>query len=367
MPQAHKNQTVMNTFIKLALVATLTLFVQNVRAQEPTATEQKVSEIQSQKEKIVAQERAALREEVEAIMKRLDNKEITAEEAEVLKRTAAQKHALNIENKTAILDNQIALLERNAKEDDGFTVRIGWGQRDDDGNRRWGIIYDEDDAEVRYKRKYDRRTTSDFVLAFGLNNAIGENRGLDDSPYQIGGSRFAELGVAWKTRVFKNTGWLRFKYGFSFQFNGLNPTDDRIFVEEGAQTVLQDFDGNLNKAKLRMDNLVIPIHFEIGPYKKRQGEDYVRYSTYNKFKLGIGGYAGLNLGTRQKLKFKRDGDKIKEKQKGDFNTNNFIYGLSSYVAWGGTALYVKYDLNTIFKNNVNEERMISLGLRFDMD
>ncbi|MEQ3654816.1 MAG: hypothetical protein ABNH00_03020 [Dokdonia sp.] len=359
----------MNTFIKLALAATLALFVQNVSAQETTETPQKVVEIQRQKEKIVTQEREALRKEVEAIMKRLDNKEITAEEAEVLKRTAAQKHALNIENKTSILDNQIALLERNPEDDDGFTIKVGWGERDEDGNRRWGIHYEDDDHHHNsgYRRKYDRRTTSDFVLAFGLNNAIGENRGLDDSPYQIGGSRFAELGVAWKTRVFKNTGWLRVKYGFSFQFNGLNPTDDRLFVEDGAQTVLEDFDGNLDKAKLRMDNLVIPIHFEIGPYKKRQGEDYVRYSTYNKFKLGIGGYAGLNLGTRQKLKYKRDGDKVKEKQKGDFNTNNFIYGLSSYIAWGGTALYVKYDLNTIFKNNVNDERMISLGLRFDMD
>ena len=33
---------------------------------------------------------------------------------------------------------------------------------------------------------------------------------------KIGGSRFFELGWAWKTRVFKESNWLRLKYGFSF-------------------------------------------------------------------------------------------------------------------------------------------------------
>jgi len=44
-----------------------------------------------------------------------------------------------------------------------------------------------------------------MVLAFGLNNAIVEGESFDDSPYKIGGSRFFEIGWAWKTRVFKNS------------------------------------------------------------------------------------------------------------------------------------------------------------------
>ncbi|HCW64072.1 MAG TPA: hypothetical protein DG752_05345, partial [Leeuwenhoekiella sp.] len=60
-------------------------------------------------------------------------------------------------------------------------------------------------------------------------------------------------------------------------------------------------------------------------------------------------------------------DDRKDKFKQNYNTNNFIYGLSGYIAFGDTALYVKYDLNPIFKNNPVEQRNFSVGLRFDMD
>jgi len=216
------------------------------------------------------------------------------------------------------------------------------------------------------KVKYDRRTYSDFVLGFGLNNALIDGQSFDDSPYKIGGSRFAELGWAWKTRVFKNSAWLRVKYGFSFQFNGLKPTDNRILVDTGDMTELQEFELDLDKSKFRMDNLVIPIHFEFGPYKKVQKENSVRYYSGHRFKIGLGGYAGVNLRTVQKLKYRGDEGRIKEKQRADFNTNNFVYGVSGYVALGGVAVYGKYDLNPIFKNGP-AQRNISLGVRLDMD
>ncbi len=160
---------------------------------------------------------------------------------------------------------------------------------------------------------------------------------------------------------------MRVRYGLSFQFNGLKAEDNRYFVENGEQTELQEYPLNLDKQKFRMDNLVIPIHFELGPSKKIQKKDYFRYNTDNSFRLGLGGYAGINLTTLQKLKFDDNGQDVKQKQKDNFNTNNFIYGLSAYAGWGDTSLYIKYDLNTIFKDNPIEERNVSLGIRFDWD
>jgi hypothetical protein len=113
--------------------------------------------------------------------------------------------------------------------------------------------------------------------------------------------------------------------------------------------------------------LVFPVHFEFGPSKRIDKDTYFRYSTDNQFKIGIGGYAGFNIGTRQKLKYELDGERIKEKQKRDFNTSNVVYGLSGYIAFGDTALYVKYDLSPIFKDQVIDQNNISIGVRFDMD
>lgn len=334
-----------------------------VQAQE-TETKDQIELLEATKEQIISEEKEALKSDVEAINTRLEKDLITEAEASQLKKDAAEKHALNIENRLAIIDNKIALLKRNNDPD----------ILDDDNNRFVLRISNDDDDDDPFifigrnnkQRVYDRRTTSDFVLAIGFNNVIVDGE-LGDDTYKLAGSRFAEIGWAWKTRVFDNSNWLRFKYGFSFQFNGLKPTDNRYFVDAGEQTVLEEFPIELDKSKFRLDNLVIPIHFEFGPSTKIEKENYFRYSTHRKIKVGIGGYAGIKLGSRQKLRYDEMGQKVELKEKGDFNTNNFIYGLSAYLGWRDTAVYVKYDLNTIFKDNTVEQRNISLGLRFDMD
>jgi len=224
--------------------------------------------------------------------------------------------------------------------------------------------------KINYKnkpKKYDLRTSSDFVMAFGLNNVIIEGQSFDDSPYKFGGSRFFEIGWAWKTRVFKESNFMRIKYGYSFQMNGLKPTDNQYFVQQGNQTVLEEFPENLKKSKLTITNLVFPIHFEFGPSKKIEKDTYFRYSTNNQFKIGLGGYGGFNIGARQKLKYEIDGERVKEKQKRGFNTTNLVYGVSGYIALDDVALYVKYDLSPIFKNQLVDQNNISIGLRFDMD
>ncbi|WP_394975229.1 hypothetical protein [uncultured Croceitalea sp.] len=359
------------TKITRFLVGLVLLFlVQNITAQEEDY-KKKIEALKEQKDKITKQEKNALKIEIEEINKRVERGSISSSEAETLKTEAAKKRALNIENRLAIIDNKLALLERNKDEvmvadlkDETSFIEVSWGDEDDLGNRLFGVRY----ANGERKRviKYDRRTYSDLVIAIGLNNALIDGQSLNDSPYKIGGSRFFEMGVQWRTRVFRNSNFMRLNYGFSFQFNGLKPNDNQFFVENGNQTELQEFEFELNKSKLRMDNLVFPVHFEFGPSKYRETEKTIRYSLHRKFRFGIGGYGGFNIGTRQKLKYVFNGERVKDKFKRDYNTSDLIYGLSAYTGVGGTLLYVKYDLNPIFKDAAVEQRNISLGLRFDL-
>lgn len=136
---------------------------------------------------------------------------------------------------------------------------------------------------------------------------------------------------------------------------------------ENGQAELQEFDFELRKSKFRMDNLVFPVHFEFGPSRFIKTEKKIRYSIRNQFRFGIGGYGGFNLGTRQKLKYRREGENVKDKLKRGYNTSNLIYGLSAYIGFDGVQLYAKYDLNPIFKDATIEQRNVSLGLRLDLD
>lgn len=340
------------------LLALWVVSISTVKAQEVNVTV-KIEKLNSSKEKIIDEEKEALKVEVEAINRQLENEEITLAEAGKLKNEAAEKHALNIENRIAIIDNKIALLERNNSD-----VQINIGN-----DKLLLEIFEDGEfvsVSVNKHRKYDRRTTSRLVVAFGLNNLVTEGESFNNTDYEIGGSRFFELGWAWKTRVFKESNWLRIKYGFSFTWDGLKATDNRYFVDIGEETILQNHPYDLKKAKLRVDKLIFPVHFEFGPSKKIEKTDYFRYSTHKQLKIGLGGYAGFKMSSRQKLKYKEDGSNKKEKIKASYNTSNVIYGLSGYIGWGWTALYVKYDLNPLFKNNPIDQHNISMGLRFDM-
>ena len=113
--------------------------------------------------------------------------------------------------------------------------------------------------------------------------------------------------------------------------------------------------------------LLFPLHFEFGPSKLTQSEDKIRYDIHNQFRVGLGGYAGFNLGARQKLKYELDGENVKDKIKRDYNSSSFVYGLSAYAGFDSVQLYLKYDLNPIFQDAPVEQRNISLGLRFDLD
>jgi hypothetical protein len=308
---------------------------------------------EKEKAEIIEKEKAKLKYQIERINGELERGEITKEEAENQKKEYAEKHAKNIENKIAILENEMELRDRNADTSGNYIAIGGKGKALD--------------ININKKSKYDNRTTSDLVIAVGFNNALEEGQSLNDSDFKLAGSRFFELGWAWKTRVFKETNWLRLRYGVSFQFNGLKPTENRIFVEDGDETYLQEFALDLDKSKFRMDNLVVPVHFEIGPSTKTETEDRLHFSTYKMLKIGFGGYAGFNIGERQKLKYKEDGDKVKEKLKNNYNTNDLVYGVSAYLGWGGATLYGKYDLNPIFQDPNRELHNFSLGLRFDVD
>jgi hypothetical protein len=360
----------MNTITRFAVCAIIALTLNTLNAQvraTDSISENEVNEkivlLKTDRDKIVDEEKGVLKDKISIINKRLDKKEISAETAENLKKEAAKIAALNIETRTEIINGKIALLERNGYDAYQFSshsdrARIAIGTS--------GINIDFGKAkDSTKKRKYDLRTYGENVSAIGFNNTLMDGRGLDDSPYKLGGSGFIEWGYSLNTRIFENTNFWRLKYGFSFQWNKLNIQDNQFFVNTDGDIILEDFPLEYKKAKFRTTNLVIPVHIEFGPSKRIEKKNYFRYSKTKQLKFGLGGYAGLNLGSMQKIKYKEDGNRIKNKQRGGFEVSPFVYGLSGYVGIGEVALYVKYDLNPLFKDQAIAQNNISFGIRFD--
>jgi hypothetical protein len=353
----------MNKIILYTLVAILT-FVSKSLAQE--TFEERAKQIALQIKQINKTEKEALKIEVEVIQERLEKGEISKEEAEKQKLDAAAIRAKNIETMVADEETKLRLLIKDKV--DGHleiaedTLKIG--------NNRIVIKWETSNEPKMKSVKTEKRTTSQFVFAFGLNNLVtdGDIGSLEDSDYRVWGSHFYEWGFTWNTRIFEHNNLLHAKYGFSVMYNNLRPTDNRFFVKDGNQTTLANFDQSLRESRFRNVQLVLPLHleFDMTP-KKTTADGYNSFRTHRSVRLGLGGYAGLNIKTKQILKYKADDVSAKTKEKGDFNTSTFIYGLSTYVGYKATTLYLKYDLNPLFKNNSVGQNNISLGIRFDFN
>ncbi len=371
----------MQKIILYTIIIAFTL-VTKVVGQEKNF-EQKAKEIASNIEMITTEEKNALKKEVEAIDLQVKEGKISPEKGQELKLKIAEERAKNIETKVAIEEAKLAQLVQDkvdgkiADSDDkpkkgGTMIVLGNNKDDSIGENRTEInlgsmkIYTGEKDKVERKSK---RTTSQFVFAFGLNNVITDGESLNDSDFKVWGSHFYEWGITYNSRILKNNNLLHAKYGLSLMYNNLRPTDNRYFVKNGDQTDLVTSTVKFDESRFRNVYLTAPLHLEFDFTPKKLSKDGTKtyFRTHESVRLGIGGYAGVHIKSKQILKYEIDDVKVKERQKGDFNVSDFTYGLSAYLGYGQTSLYVKYDLNPMFKNNNIDQNNVSLGIRFDFN
>lgn len=348
-----------NFIIYLAIFAGTTI----AKTYGQETFEQKAKAIANRIEKITKDEKAFLKDQVELVNREFEKGTITWEQADEKKIKLAEAVAARIEERVAVEEQMLSDLVQQKVEGriasldtvKGYDRYFGKGIK---------VRYGTKKDSIQYLQK---RTTSQLVFATGVNNLVTD-KAVANSDFRYWGSHFYELGWTYNTRIFKNDNLLHFKYGWSIQYNNLRATDNRFFVENGKQTELVSSGINLKDSRLRNVNLVLPLYLEFDTSPKKMEKDKPVYKIHQGFRFGIGGFVGANLKTKQILRYDNpSGHSVIEKAKGDFNVNDFVYGLGAYAGFEGTSLYVKYDLNPLFRNNPVDQNNISLGIRFDMN
>jgi hypothetical protein len=350
-----------NFTIYLALAACL--LVSKLTAQE--TFESKARTIADKIENITKEEKAALKTEIEAVNKELEAGTITKEQADDKKMKLAEVRSKNIESRIGQAQDELKDLVK--QKVDG-KIKENYSDR---------FVFSFSKSKYKNSEKYKRwkdsicnapekRTTTQFVFAAGVNNLV-TNGSVANSDFRYWGSHFYEWGVTANTRLFKNDNFLHLKYGFSVMYNNLRPTDNRVFVVNGDQTNLEVYPYPLNESRLRNVYITTPVHLEFDFTKAKTKDGIKIFRTHESVRFGIGGYIGVRVKSKQKIEYERDGQDIYEKALGSFNVNDFIYGVSTYIGYGATSLYLKYDLNPLFKDNLIKQNNVSLGIRFDLN
>lgn len=358
--------------LTIYLVLLLCLFASKILAQDPSqkgelaqqSFEKQAKNIASNIENITKEEKAELKKEVDAVNEQLEKGTITKEQAEAKKTTFAQARASNIESRVAKEQEKLEILVQKKVD----------GQIKERDSTQTSYSFYFPAMKVKNKNdKTEKRTTSQFVLAFGANN-LATDGAVADSDFYYWQSRFFEWGLTYNTRIFKNDNLLHFKYGISVMYNNLRPTDNRFFESNGAQTILQTNNNDpaansvyINEAHFKNVYLVAPLHLEFDFSRNKSKNGNSGFSTHKGTRLGLGGYIGSRIKSKQKLYYKSGENDNITKMKGNFNANDLIYGVSTYLGYKATSLYLKYDLNPLFENNVIDQNNISLGIRFDFN
>jgi hypothetical protein len=325
----------------------------------------------------IDKEKHLLKKEIEAVDKQLIEGTITKAQAEEQKMQLAEATAKAIESKVA--ERQKSLSKLAQEEIDGklpkhtgnkFTLSL---LENNDPEANIGESHNfafpamkAYDGQKDKDRQQNKRTSSQFVFAIGVNNLATEGA-VANSDFRYWQSRFYEWGFTFNSRIIPDHNLLHFKYGLSLMYNDLKPTDNRFFVDNGNQTLLETNPVHQDDSRFRNVNLVVPLHLEFDFTKPTIKNGNMYFKSHNSFRLGIGGYLGANVKSKQVLKYDIEGYYTVEKTKGDFNTNGFVYGLSTYAGYKAMSLYLKYDLNPLFENNEVDQNNISLGLRFDFN
>ncbi|HEX8016556.1 MAG TPA: hypothetical protein VF465_15110, partial [Flavobacterium sp.] len=200
------------------LVILVFLFVSKVLGQE--TFESKAKQIANKIEKITKEEKETLKKEVEVINVQLSNGVITREQAEKRKKELAEARAVIIEEKVTLTQNEL---------NDLVQQKVDGKLKEQDSTKKNRLIIHWDRNDWNNKNGKDsirgeKRTTSQFVFAMGLNNIIADGE-LQDSNYKFMGSHFYEWGFTYNSRLIKNYNLLHAKYGLSLMYNNIRPTN----------------------------------------------------------------------------------------------------------------------------------------------
>ncbi|PVX45240.1 hypothetical protein C8C85_1023 [Flavobacterium sp. 103] len=343
---------------KIYLVVFVCLFGSKMRAQE--SFESRTKEVAFKMETIVKEEKEKLKIKVEEVNVELSENKITAEEADKKKKELAESSAVAIEDQITKLEEELHEIVQDKV--DGKIKSIA-----KDSSAAITIHFSKDYFSKKKCFNGEKRTTSQFVFALGVNNLV-TNKQVAHSDFKYWKSHFYEWGFTYNTRILKEDNLLHFKYGMSLMYNNLRATDDRYFMKNGAQTDLVTSSVHLDESRFRNVYIMVPLHLEFDFTKKEIRDDANYFRTHKSMRVGLGGYAGFRVKSKQILCYDDAvGNDVEQKTKGNYNVNDFNYGLSTYVGYKSTSLYLKYDLQPLFENNAVDQNNISLGLRFDFN
>ena len=228
-------------------------------------------------------------------------------------------------------------------DEDGDTTKVNVGDQDEDA--------DDDKPEV-YKA-----TRFNFDIDLGLNTFIDKEDALFVPDLKPMGSRYVSLNSHMISQIGGQKSPFYLVSGVEFAFN--NYMFDKNYIIQDTENDVTEFvkvsDISYEKSKLATSSINVPL-MPMLKFKRANGKD--------GFHIGAGGFAGYRLGSHSKVKYEQEGNSTKDKDRGSFNLSDFQYGATGVIGYNNFSMFVKYNMNDLFKEARGPQvNVISFGFR----
>lgn len=306
----------------------------------------KINKISKELDKAIKSNKEALKKDLLLIEQKLKNKEISQEEAEVLKNEKAVFYATKIDEATLKSEKEIneAL---QAKVNDEMNMKASLND------------YIKSLVEKRSK----------FILSFGFGTSLMlVDGGLNTDMYKTKPFSSINFGLGGKTRLVNDNSHYYLRYEWTTIINFAKPANQKVLDVVDNQTTLVDYEKPLKKSRIDFGQSRISAYFEYDFSEKKEDEyGNVILRSRQSYFVGIGGFAGYgNKKVTQIMKYKTPGREHKNREIGAYGINQFVYGVGAYVGHKNLSLFATYNLNPTFKNSEFEQHFLNIGLNLDI-
>ncbi len=233
-------------------------------------------------------------------------------------------------------------------------------QKGDNGEEPFAWKFDEEDEtdeEPSNRPKKIDRTNGYFDINWGFDQQLaGGTDFITDGAEELDfwRSHVFDFGFGGKTRIGSPYSKFYIKWGGEFSFNGFRLLGNNSLQKDvdGNTTIRLDSGKAVDKSKYNIAYFSVPVMFQL---------DFSDVGEIDEsFTLGVGGYAGVRLSSRRVLKYStQQYSEIEEYIKGDFNTNQFRYGVMAQLGWDAFKITAKYDLNSFFKEGKGPDYQVA--------
>lgn len=213
------------------------------------------------------------------------------------------------------------------------------------------VIKIDNDEEVKVSKKNKKNKFRVGLLDLGVSSYLhNESLNHDDIPgWQL---RYPN-SHNWNLHIFRHrvnllAESLFFEYGVSTNFRRFSFENDVVLLTEGHNSIIPvESEENFKKSKFRTTYLEAPIMITLNPKGK-------------KFTLSVGGYAGMRIGSSQKIKSKEEGKTI---ARDDFSLRDFTSGGIVRLGFGPVDFYCQVAAESMFNDGIDPELVpITFGI-----